>query len=154
VLCGVVASIGLIRQRELLPAWLILAVVVAPLTYAAILGAVAPRLETLWLSPRLAAATVAVSGCPNPAVISAGDGEASLIFAVGTDIRFGGGREAGAFLAEDGCRAAIVEKAKEADFLAELSARSVVPGAVQRVTGINVANGRSLDFGVYGPVRN
>jgi 4-amino-4-deoxy-L-arabinose transferase-like glycosyltransferase len=154
VLCGVVASVGLIRRHDLLSAWLVLAAVVAPLTYVTILGAVAPRLATLWLSPRLAAATVVVSGCPNPDVISAGDGEASLIFAVGTDIRFGGGREAGAFLAEGGCRAAIVEKAKEGDFLADLADRNVTPGPVQGVAGINIANGRHLDFGVYGAPGN
>jgi 4-amino-4-deoxy-L-arabinose transferase-like glycosyltransferase len=150
VLCGVVAAVDLIRQHDLLSASLALAAVVAPLTYAAILGAVAPRLETLWLSPRLAAATVAVSGCPNPAVIAAGNNEASLIFAVGTDIRFGDGKEAGAFLGGGGCRAAIVAKAREGDFLAELAARKLTPGPVERVAGINIANGRSLDFGVYG----
>jgi 4-amino-4-deoxy-L-arabinose transferase-like glycosyltransferase len=154
VLCGVVAAVDLIRQRDLLPAWLVLTAIVAPLTYAAILGAVAPRLETLWLSPRLAAATVAVSSCPDPAVISVGNDEASLIFAVGTEIRFGSGKEAGAFLAEGGCRAAIVEKAREGDFLAELAARNVRPGPVQRVAGINIANGRRLDFGVYGAPGN
>jgi hypothetical protein len=129
-------------------------VIVAPLTYAAIFGAVVPRLETLWLSPRLAAATVAVSGCPDPAVISVGDSEASLIFAVGTDIRFGRAGAAATFLAEGGCRAAIVEKASEADFLAELAAKNARPGPVERVTGINIANGRHLDFGVYGAARN
>jgi hypothetical protein len=154
VFCGVIACSDLIRQRDLLSAWLFLAVVVAPLTYATILGAVSPRLDTLWLSPRLAAATVAVSGCPDPAVLSAGDGEASLIFAVGTDIRFGDGTDAGEFLAGGGCRAAIVEKAHEARFLAALKATSVSPGPVQRVTGLNIANGRRLDFGVYGAPRN
>jgi 4-amino-4-deoxy-L-arabinose transferase-like glycosyltransferase len=154
VLCAVTVCVTLILRRQLLAAWLALAVVAAPLTYAAILGGVAPRLESLWLSPRLAEAAVAVSGCAKPEVISVGDGEASLIFAVGTTIRFGDGTEAGGFLAEGGCRAAIVEKRGEPAFLAEMAAKSAVPGPVRRVAGINIANGRNLDFGVYGPPRN
>lgn len=154
VAAGVVASavlaLRLVYARALLPAWLVVTVVVAPITYTCVFGVLAPRLESLWLSPRLAAATVEVAGCPDPAVISVGDSEASLIFAVGTDIKFGSSSAAAVFLEGEGCRAAIVESAAEEEFAAELVARGVAPGSVRRIEGINVANGRRLDFGVYG----
>jgi len=148
-----VLALRFVYARALLPAWLVVTVVVAPLTYATIFGVLVPRMEALWLSPRLAAATVEVSGCADPAVISAGNGEASLIFSVGTDIRFGDGAEAADFLAGDGCRAAIVESREEEAFTAQLAASRIEPKAVRRIEGINIANGRRLDFGVYGVSR-
>lgn len=151
VLAGV--AIAVIQARELLGGWLVLAAVAAPATYAAVFGVIAPRLESLWVSPRLAAATVEVAGCSDPKVISVGNNEASLMFAVGTDIIFGNGADAAAFLAGGNCRAAIVEKAFEPAFDAELNNLGVSPAPPVRVMGLNVANGRHLDFGVYGAVR-
>ncbi len=145
-----IVSIILINARELLAGWLVLAVA-APVAYAAIFGVVAPRLDSLWLSPRLAAAAVEVSGCPDPQVISVGNDEASLIFAVGTGIVFGNDADTAAFLAKGGCRAAIVESAAEGSFQAEFGKLGFQPGRSVRITGLNIANGRSLDFGVYGP---
>jgi 4-amino-4-deoxy-L-arabinose transferase-like glycosyltransferase len=144
---------ALIEARALLAGWLVLAAVAAPVTYACVFGAIAPRLQSLWLSPRLAAATVAVAGCTDPKVIAVGNNEASLIFAVGTDIAFGSGEDAADFLAGDGCRAAIVEEASEPAFAAGLAELGLVPAPTRRVAGINIANGRRLDFGVYGPPR-
>lgn len=144
-----VSVIMLVRRRALLAAWLVMAAIVAPVTYASLFGVVAPRLDSLWLSPRLAAAAVAVAGCPDPKVIAVGDNEASLIFAVGTDITFGRGADAADFLAADGCRAAIVERNAEPAFTARLAELGFMPPLPQRVAGINIANGRRLDFGVY-----
>lgn len=145
-----ILTVALIRARALLAGWLVMAAVAAPVTYACVFGTLAPRLDSLWLSPRLAAATVAVAGCPDPKVIAVGNNEASLIFAVGTDIVFGDGADAADFLSEGGCRAAIVEKAAEPAFTARLSELGLAPAGPQRVGGMNVANGRRLDFGVYG----
>ena len=150
--CSILA-LRLIQLRKLISGWLVLAAIVAPLTYASLFGVLAPRLESLWISPRLAAASAAVAGCTDPAVISVGHGEASLIFAVGTDIRFGGTEEAAAFLAGGACRAAIVEQEAEEAFSAELAKAAVTSGPVRRVEGLSIANGRRLDFGVYGSPR-
>jgi len=141
---------ALIVRRALLAGWLVLAAVAAPVTYACVFGVIAPRLESLWLSPRLAAATVAVSGCPDPKVISVGNNEASLIFAIGTDIAFGRGEDAADFLAGDGCRAAIVARGSEPAFRARLAALGIALAPPERVAGVSVANGRRLEFGVYG----
>jgi 4-amino-4-deoxy-L-arabinose transferase-like glycosyltransferase len=146
-------ALRLIHDRVLLPAWLVSAIVLAPLTYACLFGTIAPRLETLWLSPRLAAASVEVAGCANPAVMSVGNREASLIFAVGTDIRFGRAEDAATFLAAGGCRAVIIERRSEGKFTKQLADMAVSENQLRRVKGINIANGRQLDFGVYGNPR-
>jgi 4-amino-4-deoxy-L-arabinose transferase-like glycosyltransferase len=148
-----VLALRLIHNRALLPAWLVSAIVLAPLTYACLFGAIAPRLETLWLSPRLAAASVEIAGCADPAVMSVGSREASLIFAVGTDIRFGRAEDAATFLAAGGCRAVIIERKSEGKFTKQLADMAVLTSQPLRVKGINIANGRQLDFGVYGSPR-
>lgn len=142
-----------IRARALLEGWLVMAAIAAPIAYACVFGLIAPRLDTLWLSPRLAAASIEVSGCPDPQVLSVGNNEASLMFAIGTDIRFGSGGEAAAFLAGGDCRAAIVGSQAEPEFTEKLAELSITPGSVRRVSGLNIANGRHLDFGVYGSSR-
>ena len=148
-----ILALRLIQLRKLMSGWLVLAAIVAPLTYSSLFGVLAPRLESLWISPRLATASAEVAGCADPAVISVGHGEASLIFAVGTDIRFGGTEEAAAFLAGGACRAAIVEQEAEEAFSPELAKAAVASGPVRRVEGLSIANGRRLDFGVYGSPR-
>jgi hypothetical protein len=127
-----ILALRLIQLRKLMSGWLVLAAIVAPLTYASLFGVLAPRLESLWISPRLAAASAEVAGCADPAVISVGHREASLIFAVGTDIRFGDTEET---------------------FSTALAKAAATSGPVRRVEGLSVANGRRLDFGVYGSPR-
>lgn len=154
VLAAVTAlALRLVRARALLGAWLLTAVLGAPLLYFSVFGVLAPRLENLWLSPRLALAAGEVRRCADPKVISVGNREASLIFSVGTDIPFGTGAEASAFLQGDGCRVAIVERQAEPEFVAGLAARGLRAEPARRVKGINIANGRRLDFGVYGAPR-
>ena len=158
VMAGVVVlftipALRMINARALLSGWLFLVVFVAPLTYACVFGVIAPRLESLWLSPRLAAATIEAAGCEHPQVISVGNNEASLIFAIGTDIRFGNGGDAATFLAGGGCRAAIVELRAEAEFVDALAALGPSPEVTSRVKGLSIANGKRLDFGIYGNPR-
>lgn len=143
-------ALHLIHNRALLPGWLVVAAIIAPMTYISVFGFIAPRLETLWLSPRLAAASAEITGCPDPQVMSVGNREASLIFAVGTDIQFGNGKDAVAFLAAGRCRAVIIEHKTERAFTDQLAEMAISTKPVLRVKGLNIANGRSLDFGVYG----
>jgi 4-amino-4-deoxy-L-arabinose transferase-like glycosyltransferase len=147
-----VLTIVLVRAQQLLASLLVMAVA-APVAYFAVYGVVAPRLESLWLSPRLAAATVDVAGCPDPKVIAVGNGEASLVFAVGTDIVFGRAAAAADFLAEGGCRAAIVDSRNEPAFAARLAELGVATPPPRRVTGMFIATARRADFGVYGAAR-
>ena len=153
VLACVIVAMRFIHARALLDGWLVLVAIAAPLTYICVFGVVAPRLESLWLSPRLAAAAADVAGCADPQVISVGNNEASLIFAVGTDIRFGDSEDAANFLAGGDCRAAIVVSGAEPSLAEHLSEGAIVPGSVRRVGGYNIANGRQMDFGVYGAPR-
>lgn len=148
-----VVSARLIHARALLAGWLLMAAIAAPIAYTSVFGLIAPRLDTLWLSPRLAAASIEVSNCPDPQVLSVGDYEASLMFAIGTDIRFGRGEDAAEFLVGGDCRVAIVVSQAESVFLEKLAELSMAPGPTRRVSGLNIANGRQLDFGVYGTPR-
>lgn len=148
-----ILALRLINARALLPGWLVSAVLVAPMTYLCIFGVIAPRLETIWLSPRLAAASIEAAGCADPRVMSVGNREASLIFAVGTNIQFGDSQKAADFLAAGNCRAVIIETGAEQEFTGRLAELAISAAPVRRVKGINMANGRRLDFGVYGPSR-
>jgi 4-amino-4-deoxy-L-arabinose transferase-like glycosyltransferase len=147
ILSGVAAY--LILAGSLVAGWLLTAVVAAPLAYTCVFAVVAPRLDALWVSPRLAAATGDVTGCAEPKVITVGYEEASLVFAVGTDIRFGDAGEAAAFLDGGPCRAAIVERAARPAFLAALHT-AIPDGSVANVSGISIGNMRPVAFDVYG----
>jgi hypothetical protein len=82
-----------------------------------------------------------------------GNKEASLIFAVGTDIQYGKGGDAAIFLVGGGCRAVIVEHKADGAFAKKLAELSVSTNPVLRVKGITIANGRRLEYGVYGSSR-
>jgi 4-amino-4-deoxy-L-arabinose transferase-like glycosyltransferase len=108
-----------------------------------------PVLQSLKLSPRLAAAARGV-GCANPAVGTLGYREPSLVFLAGTELRMlDDGREAAAFLKEGGCRVAFVERRFENEFRASLDGLGASPALIARIGGFNLNSGRRLDIGAY-----
>jgi 4-amino-4-deoxy-L-arabinose transferase-like glycosyltransferase len=121
----------------------------ALLLHCSTFGVVVPRLESIWLSPRLAAAVERQASCPNPSVASAGHNEPSLVFRLGTRTRLGDGVEAAEFLSEGGCRIVLVEKREEPAFLAKLARLGRQAVLRERVTGINIGKVGRKDVGVY-----
>ena len=117
-----------------------LLVLSALVTYPYLLTAVLPDLTVFRVSPRLAAAAAAAAPCGKPEVLSAGYQEPSLIFLVGTDIRFANGKAAADFLAEGGCKVALVDD-RQAD---RFAARAVEIGLATETTtvvdGINLGH--------------
>ena len=149
-----IVALRLVLARALLAGWLVLAAGATLAAYACAFGVVAPRLDALWLSPRLATAVEEVSGYSDPSVVSVGNREASLVFAIGTDIRWGDPGSAASSLGEGPCRAAIIERDAVAEFVSALAARGIGPGPVTRVAGLNIGNTHFVEFDIYGRSRN
>ncbi|KFC69084.1 Glycosyl transferase, family 39 [Bosea sp. LC85] len=106
-------------------------------------------LRSLKLSPRLAEAVRAV-GCADPAVMTVGYREPSLVFLTGTDLAMGAnGAAAAAFLKEPGCRIALVEKRFEAEFRAGVAAAGIAPRLVTSIPGFNLNGGKPLQMAVF-----
>jgi len=114
---------------------------------------VAPRLETIWLSQRLAAAVSRIATCPSPAVVSVGHHEPSLVFLVGTGTLLGWPADAASAMAAGGCRIALVTEDAEAPFADELAKRGSAAALVERVEGVNIGKVGRRTIGVYRPQR-
>ena len=106
-------------------------------------------LQSLRLSPRLAAA-VSAAECAAPKVVTVGYREPSLVFLTGTDLAMApDGAAAAAFLTGPGCPIAMVEKRFEAGFQAGLAQASLAPRLLTTLRGFNLNGGRRLEIDVF-----
>ncbi len=136
--------------REAATSGLVAAVAIAGvLMNGVVAAAVVPNLKTIWVAPRLAAAIKRDAQCLEPQVASAGFEEPSLVFLVGTKTRLVDGDGAARFLAEGGCRMALVTTANEPAFTAKLAALSKQAALVEQIPGMNIGKVRKEDIGVY-----
>jgi 4-amino-4-deoxy-L-arabinose transferase-like glycosyltransferase len=123
------------------PASLILTIAVYPFAVES--------LRSLKLSPRLAE-TVRAVACADPAVVTLGYREPSLVFLTGTGLAMAAsGADAAAFLREPGCRIAFVESRFAADFEAALAGEASRPRLVTTIRGFNLNGGRRLAIAVF-----
>jgi 4-amino-4-deoxy-L-arabinose transferase-like glycosyltransferase len=123
------------------PASLLLTVAVYPFAIES--------LRSLKLSPRLAE-TVKAVGCADPAVVTLGYREPSLVFLTGTKLAMAAsGASAAAFLNQPGCRIAFVESRFADDFKAALSTQEPKPRLVTTINGFNLNGGRRLEIAVF-----
>jgi 4-amino-4-deoxy-L-arabinose transferase-like glycosyltransferase len=116
---------------------------------AAVAASVVPKLTTIWVAPRLAAAVKRDAQCPQPQVASAGFEEASLVFLAGTRIELVDGDRAARFLAEGGCRIALVTMSEAPAFTARLAALSKQAELIEQVAGMNIGKVKKDSIGVY-----
>jgi 4-amino-4-deoxy-L-arabinose transferase-like glycosyltransferase len=107
-----------------------------------------PELRGINISQRLADSAKSV-GCENPAYLTAGYNEPSLVFLTSTTITLGDGKSAAAHFSTAGCRIAFVESRHEASFKTALETFDFKPALKTRITGVNINSGRNLDIGVY-----
>jgi 4-amino-4-deoxy-L-arabinose transferase-like glycosyltransferase len=129
----------------------------APVLYAALLQGVLPRVEPIWIAPRVVAAAEAhwqaAGGRPPPAerpFATAGFHEPSLVFLAGTDTRLvRDGIEAARHLAERPRGLALVRDRYDAAFRAEAARLGIAPRAVATVTGLNYSRGQRLTLTLY-----
>lgn len=106
-------------------------------------------LRSLKLSPRLAE-TVKAVGCADPAVLTLGYREPSLVFLTGTKLAMAAsGGDAAAFLSQPGCRVAFVESRFANDFNAALASQNPKPRLVTTINGFNLNGGRKLEIAVF-----
>lgn len=106
-------------------------------------------LRSLKLSPRLAEAARSV-GCADPAVMTVGYREPSLVFLTGTNLAMGiDGAAAAAFLNQPGCRVAFVEARYAAGFQTATAQSSLTPRLITTIRGFNLNGGRRLEMAVY-----
>ncbi len=106
-------------------------------------------LRSLKLSPRLAE-TVKAVGCADPAAVTLGYREPSLVFLAGTKLAMAAsGADAATFLSQAGCRVAFVESRFANDFNAALASQNLKPRLVTTINGFNLNGGRKLGIAVF-----
>jgi 4-amino-4-deoxy-L-arabinose transferase-like glycosyltransferase len=120
----------------------------AILLYAALVGATFPAVPALFPSAQIARA-VDPPECENPAFVTTGYFEASLVFLLGTNLRHTTGSGAADFLAATGCRFAFVERTQERAFLARADALGLRYALGSRVEGYNIATGRPVAITIF-----
>lgn len=119
--------------------------------YASVMEGVIPRMQAVWLSPRLAAQVAAVApGLPAERFGVVGHHEPSLQFAMGGGIRLlRDGPAAAAFLAEGPGRIAAVNDRQEAAFRAAVAERGLTVRDLGSVTGLNYVRGRWVTMSLF-----
>lgn len=106
-------------------------------------------LRSLKISPRLAEAARA-AGCADPAVMTLGYREPSLVFLTGTDLAMAStGAEAANFLNQPGCRVAFVEARFSEAFQTALATLPGKPRLVTTIDGFNLNGGKLLSIAVF-----
>jgi len=143
---------GVLIFRKAAGTALVAAGALGVLAHAAFFGQLAPRMEPLWLSERVALALASSGLAPKEGVVPgpvevAGYAEPSLVFALGTTTGLGGPNEAVAAIAEG--RPAVVEKREQADFLAAMASARLTPRPVKTVNGIDYSNGDEMSLTLY-----
>jgi 4-amino-4-deoxy-L-arabinose transferase-like glycosyltransferase len=109
-----------------------------------------PQLDTIWLSPRIAAAVERARPCPGTTLATTPYDEPSLVFLLGTDTKLVDVRGAAAHLLHDPACALVLVGAKERDaFLSLTAAGGLQPRAVARIRGVNYSNGKRVDLTLY-----
>jgi 4-amino-4-deoxy-L-arabinose transferase-like glycosyltransferase len=119
--------------------------------YASVLEGVIPRLQSVWTSPRLAAAVAeAAPGLPAARFGVVGHHEPSLQFAMGGDIRLlRDGAAAAEFLGAEPGRIAAVNDRQEAAFRRAAAERGLAVRELGTVTGLNYVRGRWVTLSLF-----
>lgn len=112
-------------------------------------GLVLPRLDSLWLSPRLADAAQQAAGCPDPVLVSVGFREMSLVFLAGTDTVIASPQQAADVLAETSCALLAVDEPEKAETLAAVEAKGVLLEEAGVEKGRNIGNGDILTMTLF-----
>jgi 4-amino-4-deoxy-L-arabinose transferase-like glycosyltransferase len=121
----------------------------AALLSVAVFGLTQPVLQSLKLSPRLAAA-LGTAGCADPAVATLGYREPSLVFLVGTELDMvEQPQQAVDFLRQPGCRVAFVSDRFADGFAAASAEAGLAPRRTATVAGFNINGGRRMSIDVF-----
>ena len=122
------------------------------LAHDAMAGGLAPRLQPLWVSSRLAEAVKRAGLDPRDGVIPgpigvAGYAEPSLVFLLGTRTELGDSETAAMAIADG--RPAIVEVGQQAAFFKALQEEEVKAAPAAEVKGLDYSKGKPVDLVLY-----
>ena len=153
-LCIVVAGSYYLRRKAWLKATLVTSLI-GGILYGLLLQFVIPGLESIWLSPRIAAQIEQYLGNrTGPPVVVTGFDEPSLVFLVGTETKFVSGSAAALYLLEqkenDNNPIAVIEQRDIPSFeevFHQLS--TTLPARIGNVAGLNYSKGHWKDFTLY-----
>jgi len=153
-LCIVVSGSYYLRRKAWLKAALATCLI-AGLLYGLLLQFVIPRLEAIWLSPRLVAQIEQYrrDRAVTPVVVTGFD-EPSLVFLLGTDTKFTTGPAAARYLLEqreaDRNPIAVIEQKDIPSFEGVFHQAAITPPSpIGNVAGLNYSKGHWKDFTLY-----
>jgi 4-amino-4-deoxy-L-arabinose transferase-like glycosyltransferase len=127
----------------------LLGIAASPILALGIFAFTNPVLQSIQLSPRLAAVTRSLD-CPDRWIGTFGYREPSLVFLVGTDLAMPASPgEAAAFLKAGTCRMLFVDRRYEEAFRREIERAGVRPALLTRLSGFNINGGRRLEIAAY-----
>ncbi|POF61956.1 glycosyl transferase [Novacetimonas maltaceti] len=113
--------------------------------------AVIPKLETIWLSPRLATLVAEHRPCPATMVASVSDSEPSLVFLLGQDTKLMRPELAAGFLRQYGKCALVLVGSKDLPaFDGGLEHDDLHVRRLGMESGLNYSTGKHLEIGLYG----
>ncbi|MEZ5788543.1 MAG: glycosyltransferase family 39 protein [Xanthobacteraceae bacterium] len=124
------------------------AVLASILLYVALFGATFPAIRQLFPSRQIAEA-IGRPSCGRADIVTAGFYEPSLVFLLGTDVRFGNGSSAADFLLSGRCRFAIIEKSQERAFINRADALGLRYAPGPRVEAYNLSSGRAVSLAIF-----
>ncbi|MBS7540303.1 ArnT family glycosyltransferase [Ancylobacter lacus] len=109
-----------------------------------------PRMDSVWISPQLAALAAAENCDGRPAdIAAAGYNEPSLMFLLERPVRYMDGGAAADFLADTGCHAAFVERHEERRFARRAEALGLRIERGEEVRGFNFNTGRRVRLSLF-----
>jgi len=152
IFSGAGAALGVAAIAQLLrgarPASALLAIGAALVLYVTLTLGVAPGLDRIWVSERIAARFVHDRRPMDPPPALAGFEEPSLVFYLGADTRLTDGTGAADVAADQG-GLAIVEDSEKTRFVSRLSDLGAEPFALDTVTGLNYSKGKPVRITIY-----
>jgi 4-amino-4-deoxy-L-arabinose transferase-like glycosyltransferase len=116
--------------------------------YPALTAGAGPRLDQLWMTRRLAAATQAQTQSSDPPLVLAGYDEPSMLFALGAQLGLSDGKGAAEIAARNG-GLALIEDQERGAFLARLAELQADAEPRATVEGFNYSRGRKVAVTIY-----
>jgi 4-amino-4-deoxy-L-arabinose transferase-like glycosyltransferase len=143
---GLAATLLIVQRRALGAA--VCAVVAAVLFYPLMIWGVAPRLDQIWMSPRLAEKVWHDRKPGDPPAVLAGYVEPSLVFLLGTNTHIDTAMSAAATAARQG-GLALIEDHERSRFLDSLAADGGSAKPIDALSGFNYSRGRRERVTIY-----
>ncbi|NHN85855.1 phospholipid carrier-dependent glycosyltransferase [Acetobacter musti] len=123
----------------------------AVVIYMGLFLGIVPRLDEIWLAPRIADLVDEYRPCPATEVVSSSFSEPSLVFLMHGKVELRNAREGAAMLSRNpSCGLVLVDRRDFATFREALSGKGVHEVEYGRVSGFNYSTGKWLDLGLYG----